>query len=201
MPESEHNAPNFGYRVYWKRDMSGESFSSKEVKDWRQEELVIPDQPSFTQYLIKIVSQNELGEANVAPEEVVGYSGEDKPLKAPTDFTVEVNSATDALLRWKSVPLESIRGHFKGYKIKTWAENRSGYREMKIQPNVEKALIVYLTPNNKNFAQIYVYNGKYNGPPSEVLSFHTPEGSTYRNEIQNIILKRLFFRTRTNFIF
>lgn len=33
-----------------------------------------------------------------------------------------------------------------------------------------------LVPHSKNFARVLVYNGRYNGPPSEVLGFDTPEG-------------------------
>lgn len=178
MPEIEHNAPQFEYKVYWKRDIPGEQFIPEVVKDWRQEELVIPDQPPFTQYRIKVVAKNELGDANVSPKEVIGYSGEDQPLQAPTNFTlVVVQSATTALLSWNPVPLESVRGHFKGYKIKTWAENRFGHREVQVQGDAKKALVTNFVPHSRNFAQVYVYNGKYNGPPSEILSFETPEGS------------------------
>lgn len=77
MPEIEHNAPRFQYRVYWKRDISGEEWQVEEITNWKQGEKVVDNQPSFQQYRIKVIAMNELGEANVSPKEVIGYSGED----------------------------------------------------------------------------------------------------------------------------
>lgn len=179
MPEIEHNAPRFQYRVFWRRDIPGEADEQKDVFDWRTSQLVIRDQPSFQQYRIKVIAINELGEANVSPKEVIGYSGENIPLQAPLNFTLlQVQSPTTALLSWNPVSLESVRGHFKGYKIKTWTENSIGDRQIQVQGDATKALVTNFVPNTKNYAQVYVYNGKYNGPSSAILSFDTPEGGT-----------------------
>lgn len=77
MPEIEHNAPRFQYRVYWKRDISGDQWNTQDIVNWKQSELVIPNLPTFEKYVIKVVAINEKGEANVAPKEIIGYSGED----------------------------------------------------------------------------------------------------------------------------
>lgn len=77
MAEIEHNAPRFQYRVYFKRDIPGVDFEHRDIPDWRQSEITIDDQPTFQEYRIKVVAMNELGVADVAPKEVVGYSGED----------------------------------------------------------------------------------------------------------------------------
>jgi len=77
MPEIEHNAPRFMYRVYWRRDIPGEQWVSNDISNWQENKLIVPDQPTFQQYRIKVVAINEKGEANVAPKEVIGYSGED----------------------------------------------------------------------------------------------------------------------------
>ncbi|CAG2067556.1 unnamed protein product [Timema podura] len=119
MPEIEHNAPRFMYRVYWKRDIPGEQWQSNDIMDWKQNKLVIPNQPTFQQYRIKVVAINEKGEANVSPKEEIGYSGEDVPTQAPQDFRVEqVTNSNSALLSWSPVPEDSIRGHFMGYKVR-----------------------------------------------------------------------------------
>lgn len=177
MPQIEHNAPKFQYRVYWKRDIRGVDYESEDITDWRRDRLVITGQPSYQQYRIKVIAMNELGEANVSPKEVIGYSGENEPLQAPSNFTlVQIQSATTAWLSWNPVPIESVRGHFKGYKIKTWTEDRNDPREIQVQGEATNALVNNFVPFTKNFAQVYVYNGKYNGPPSETLSIHMPEG-------------------------
>lgn len=179
MPEIEHNAPKFHYRVYWKRDIAGEPWNSDDIIDWQKSELIIPNQPTFQPYRIKVIAINEKGEANVAPKEVVGYSGEDVPLQAPTNFTlVQVTASTSALLSWNAVSPDSVRGHFKGYKVQTWTERdgEAGMREIHVKGDATRALVNKFVPHAKNIARVLVYNSRYNGPPSEILSFDTPEG-------------------------
>lgn len=180
MPEIEHNAPRFQYRVYWKRNISGEEWNTEDIFDWRKSEFLIRDQPTFQPYKIKVVAINEKGESNVTPIEMIGYSGEDSPLEAPSNFTlVQVNSGTTALLSWNPVSAESVRGHFKGYKIQTWTDKgkEDNMREILVKDDVRKALVTKFVPHSKNYARILAYNGRFNGPPSNTLSFETPEGT------------------------
>ncbi|XP_036318841.1 neuroglian isoform X1 [Rhagoletis pomonella] len=179
MPEIDHNAPDFHYRLSWKRDIPAASWESRDIYDWRQSNMVIPDQPTYVPYLIKVVAINQKGEANVAPTEVVGYSGEDRPLEAPTNFSmVQVTAATTAMLRWNHVSPESVRGRFKGYKIQTWTEKEGeeALREIHVDAISDQALVTQFKPDSKNFARVLAYNGRFNGPPSVVIDFDTPEG-------------------------
>ncbi|RZB77529.1 neuroglian, partial [Asbolus verrucosus] len=177
MPKIEHNADNFKYRVFWKQDIDGKEYESHDILDWREKRYVVENQPTFKQYRIKVKAINELGEANVAPEEVIGYSGESPPLEAPTNFTLlKIQGPKMALLSWNPVDKNSVRGHLKGYKIKTWSDVSTMHNEIQVQGYVTKALVDSLDPFTRNYAQVFVYNGKYNGPPSETLSFVTPEG-------------------------
>lgn len=180
MPEIEHNAPRFQYRISWKRDIPGEDWNSEDIFDWKQSELLIRDQPTFQPYKIKVVAMNEMGEANVTPVEVVGHSGEDSPLEAPGNFTlVRVTGSTTALLSWNHVSEQSVRGHFKGYKIQTWTDKgtESSLRELQVMPDANRTLVTNLVPFSKNYARILVANGRFNGPFSNTLSFETPEGT------------------------
>ncbi|KAH8344677.1 hypothetical protein KR067_003077 [Drosophila pandora] len=179
MPEIEHNAPGFQYRVNWKRDIPAAPWENQNIYDWRQNNIVITDQPTFVKYLIKVVAINEKGESNVAAEEVVGYSGEDRPLDAPTNFTMrQITSSTSGYMAWTPVSEESVRGHFKGYKIQTWTEKEGeeGLREIHVKGDTHNALVTQFKPDSKNFARILAYNGRFNGPPSAVIDFDTPEG-------------------------
>ena len=72
MPQIEHNAPKFQYRIYWKKDQPGEKWTIEDIADWRLKEVLIPNQPTYTRYRIKVVAHNQKGEANVAAEEVIG---------------------------------------------------------------------------------------------------------------------------------
>ncbi|XP_055709240.1 neuroglian isoform X1 [Phlebotomus papatasi] len=179
MPEIEHNAPLFQYRVYWNQDIPGAQTNTETIGNWRQSELVVRDQPTFQRYKIRVVAVNRMGEANVIANPVIGYSGEDRPLEAPKNFTVlQVTDSTKALMSWSPVSEDSVRGHFKGYKIQVWTqgEGEDNRREIHVKSDSNRALVDKCTPNALNYAKVLVYNSRYNGPPSETVSFTTPEG-------------------------
>jgi hypothetical protein len=77
MPQIEHNAPRFMYRVYYKRDIPGEKWTIQDINDWRRNSLQVDNQPTYQRYKIKIVAINEKGESRATASEVIGYSGED----------------------------------------------------------------------------------------------------------------------------
>jgi len=77
MPEIDHNAPRFQYRVLWRRNIAGEQWQSRDISDWQTDKIVVPNQPTFQEYLIKIVAINEKGQSNIAAKEILGFSGED----------------------------------------------------------------------------------------------------------------------------
>ncbi|XP_050669653.1 neuroglian [Leptidea sinapis] len=178
MPQIEHNGPGFYYLVSWRRNISGAAWSEQQVRDWNQNELVVTNTPTFQPYKIKVVAVNSKGTSNVAPVEVIGWSGEDTPQQPPANFSlVQVTSGTTALLSWNPVSPESVRGHFKGYKIQTWVDgDEDRLKEVLVKADASNTLVSVFKPFKKNNARILVYNGRYNGPPSETLSFVTPEG-------------------------
>ncbi|XP_025162697.1 neuroglian isoform X2 [Harpegnathos saltator] len=180
MSQIEHNAPRFMYRVYYKRDIPGERWTIQDVNDWRKNNLQVDNQPTYQRYKIKVGAINERGESKAMPVEVIGYSGEDVPLQAPGNFTLnQVKSSTTALLSWSPVSEESVRGELQGYKIQTWTEKEGekGMREIDIRGgNKTHAEVSKFIPYSKNFVRILAYNGRYNGPASELLTFDTPEG-------------------------
>lgn len=179
MPQIEHNGPGFGYKVYWKRDAVGGDYETRDIKNWTQQSLEIPDQPVFQRYRIKVIAVNDVGSSSSAPQEIIGYSGEDKPEKAPGNFTVvQVTGPNTAILKWEPVTNDSVRGHFKGYKIETWTEQigETGIQEFQLKENTDTALVNIFKPASKNYARIYVFNGRYQGPPSNTVFFITEEG-------------------------
>lgn len=126
-----------------------------------------------------MVAHNEKGEANVAAEEVVGYSGEDIPADAPTNFTLrEVIGPRSAVVSWDPVSPESVRGDFKGYKIQTWTEEsgEEKFREIIMTSESTRALVQSFKPYATNYARVLAFNGAYIGPTSNTIRFATPEG-------------------------
>lgn len=77
MPQIEHNAPRFSYRVYYRRDIPGEEWISQDITDWRKNNLLVENQPTYQRYKIKVIAINEKGESTATADEVTGYSGED----------------------------------------------------------------------------------------------------------------------------
>jgi len=75
---------------------------------------------------------------------------------------IAVKSSTSAQLSWSPVPVESVRGELRGYKIQTWTEKDSekGMREIDIRGNTTEALISKFVPYSRNFARILAYNGR-----------------------------------------
>ena len=95
----------------------------------------------FLVFRIRVVAHNAKGEANVSPEEFIGYSGEDVPAEAPTNFTLnEVVGPRSAVVSWNPVNENSIRGDFKGYKIQTWTQ-KSG--EEKFREIIMKCILIF----------------------------------------------------------
>ncbi|CAL4142400.1 unnamed protein product, partial [Meganyctiphanes norvegica] len=77
MPEIDHNAPAFKYRIYWKRDdIANAQWSSEDVVDWQQDHMIINNQPTFKPYSIKVEAHNEKGQAKEAATVITGWSGE-----------------------------------------------------------------------------------------------------------------------------
>ncbi len=129
------------------------------MADWRLKEVLIPNQPTYQRYRIKVVAHNEKGEANVAAEEVVGYSGEDIPAESPTNFTLrEVVGPRSAVVSWNPVSPESIRGEFKGYKIQTWTEEsgEEKFREIIMRSDSTRSLVQSFKPFAVNYARVLV---------------------------------------------
>ncbi|CAH1639978.1 unnamed protein product [Spodoptera littoralis] len=178
MPQIEHNGPGFYYLVTWRRNITGQPWVEEQVRDWQQTEYTVLNTPTFVPYKVKVTAVNYKGTSNVTPVEVIGWSGEDMPMQAPQNFTlVQVTTGTTALLNWNPVPPESVRGHFKGYKIQTWVDGEEDrLKEILVKADASSALVSKFKPYKKNNARILVYNGRFNGPASDTLSFHTPEG-------------------------
>ena len=178
MPQSEHNTHKFRYRVYHKEEGTNE-WKIEDVVNWRQKELLIPDQPVFTKYRIKVRAHNQVGESNVDALEVIGYSGEGEPSEAPKNFTLgEVIGPRSALVSWEPVNPESINGHFKGYKILTWTDTtgKENQREIIMRSDSTQSLVRSFKPFAVNYAQVLAFNGAYNGPASNTIEIVTPEG-------------------------
>ncbi|XP_077545441.1 neuroglian-like isoform X1 [Haemaphysalis longicornis] len=181
MSPFEHNAPGFFYKVLWKRDdIPGVMWDSRNIEDWRQDHYVVDDQPTFKRYRIKVEAHNRRGQANTAAREVEGYSGEDVPLTAPADFRlVRLLDSRSAEFAWNPVEPETVRGHFRGYKIQTCTSEECGSteRESALTADATTAIVSIFRPYSLNIVRLRVFNDQHDGPATEPVELITPEGT------------------------
>lgn len=180
MTQSEHHAPGFFYKVFWKRsDLENEPWNHKTINDWTQTKLVIDNTPTFKPYRIKVEAHNSRGQSLLQANEIIGWSGENRPTDAPKNLiNIPPVESKSSIFKWEPVSLESIRGHFKGYKIQTWTaeESEDQCKEVNVPSNVTHVRVEALKPNSLNYVQVLAYNQQYNGPASNRVEVRTPEG-------------------------
>ena len=127
MPLIEHNGRDFGYVIWWRRNGSNSAGTSYTILKPEIYYHVVPtQQPTYTAYEIYVKSKNTAGDCSEPPKVVIGWSGEDEPLVAPNDVSVDMESITGktATLTWTHVDTDParIRGYFRGYRIQFWRD-------------------------------------------------------------------------------
>lgn len=177
IPKKERNAEGFYYIVYWKQDDSNMDWNVNYTKNSEQCTLDIPNQPIYTRYRIKVKSANDMGELPTDATEIFGYSGEYYPEQAPTNLTLINVIGQSANLSWNRVPLKTLNGDFKGYKIQIWndIDGKVNMSETLIKKDVTNYLVDGLRPGTINYAQVLVLNNDYSSPPSESVQIKVTE--------------------------
>uniref|UniRef100_A0AAQ4QQT9 Neurofascin homolog (chicken) a n=1 Tax=Gasterosteus aculeatus aculeatus TaxID=481459 RepID=A0AAQ4QQT9_GASAC len=178
----ERNGPNLHYGVWWRRKDLGEEWSNVTTAESKH---VVHNTETYISYEIKVQARNEFGrgpESNV----VVGYSGEDKPVYAPTDLRVSKFDSTKAVLHWKPVDLSSVQGEFKEYRLYFWRESSlvpglvvskekktKGFYSIAAEPS---GILSDLVPYSRYKMFLVVANNLFEGPPSNTVEVITKEG-------------------------
>ncbi|XP_056429911.1 neuronal cell adhesion molecule isoform X8 [Hyla sarda] len=175
------NGPGLQYKVSWRQKDVDEEWTSVTVANVSK--YIVSGTSTFVPYEIKVQTLNDLGYAP-EPAVVIGHSGEDLPMVAPSNVEVEVINTTLAKVRWDSVPLTSVRGHLQGYRVYYWkAQNKTIRNRRHIEKwmlpfsgNRTHGMLPGLQPNTNYFLNVRVVNGKGEGPASKDKYFETPEG-------------------------
>ncbi|KAM9365625.1 neurofascin homolog (chicken) a [Pholidichthys leucotaenia] len=178
----ERNGPNLQYSVWWRKKDSGEDWNNVTTVGSKH---VVHNTETYVPYEIKIQARNEFGagpESNV----VTGYSGEDKPIDAPTDLRVSKVDSTKANIHWKPVDLNSVQGEFKEYRLYYWRESSLvpglvGSKEKKTKgfystTTEPSGILSDLVPYSKYKMYMVVANNHLESPPSNTVDFTTKEG-------------------------
>ncbi|XP_074050017.1 neuronal cell adhesion molecule isoform X8 [Macrotis lagotis] len=177
----DSNGPGLQYKVSWRQKDGDDEWTSVVVANVSK--YIVSGTPTFVPYLVKVQALNDVGFAP-EPEIIIGHSGEDLPMVAPSNVHVNVVNSTLAEVHWEPVPSKSIRGHLKGYRIYYWKVKNSSKRNRR---HVEKKILTFngnkthgmlpgLEPYSHYTLNVRVVNGKGEGPASVDQEFNTPEG-------------------------
>ncbi|KAJ1353756.1 hypothetical protein KIN20_010464, partial [Parelaphostrongylus tenuis] len=211
MAREEWNGKNFHYKIKYRP-------SEGEDGDWKEVQVNDPfanrytitldedkDVKPFQLYEVQVQAVNDMGEANVQPETVRGYSGEGVPSSIPTGFRVVSKDGTTATFAWNPVDPRTANGNFTGYKITHWYDEtddvededdydekfrfRRSYKTLRRKrateskrrtiifgPRATSGTVTDLQPDTDNYATIQMINGAHEGEPSMVIQFRTDEG-------------------------
>ncbi|XP_050956526.1 neuronal cell adhesion molecule-like isoform X10 [Labeo rohita] len=175
------NGPNLKYKVMWRQQDTEKEWASVNVANVSK--FVVSGTPTFVPYEVMVQALNEYG-PGPQPSPVIGYSGEDFPSAAPGNVQVLVQNSTLAEVRWSPVPLESVRGRLRGYKVHYQRErslhrhnSHHGKQRTEIfSPNKTNGKLPDLLPYSVYSLHVTAFNGRGEGPASTVERFETPEG-------------------------
>ncbi|KTG03424.1 hypothetical protein cypCar_00013715 [Cyprinus carpio] len=199
----EHNGPSLEYKLSYRLLGVEDSWKEQMVK---RHSFVVRDTPTFVPYEVKIQAFNRHGWAP-EPRVVTGYSGEDLPLAAPEDVSVEVLNCTMLRVSWSPVPQSTLRGHLGGYTVHWWQTQSlltskripSERQSLTISGNRSHTMVPGLKPFSEYSLTVNVFNRRGNGPSSSPISFTTPQGGkkaltveTFRNSAVWAFAKFLF---------
>uniref|UniRef100_A0A667X2X5 Neural cell adhesion molecule L1 n=1 Tax=Myripristis murdjan TaxID=586833 RepID=A0A667X2X5_9TELE len=188
MDRRNFNGPDFQYRVMWRRAVgSGPTWHTNYTT---APLFIVNNVGNFSAFELKVQAINQKGEGP-EPDPVIGYSGEDVPLEAPMDVGVELYNSTAITVTWAAVGKETVRGRLLGYKIYLTMIGSNGHHRgrramepettmVETEPNELTKVISSLRPYSLYTLAVTVFNSKGDGPPSETVTFTTPEGAPGR---------------------
>uniref|UniRef100_A0A8C1PAF3 Neural cell adhesion molecule L1 n=1 Tax=Cyprinus carpio TaxID=7962 RepID=A0A8C1PAF3_CYPCA len=169
------NGPGFRYKVMWRKVLgSGPSWHTKFMTS---PPFTVTDVGNFSAFDIKVQAVNEMGEGP-EPKSTIGYSGEDYPIEAPMDVGVALINSTTVVVKWAPINRETVRGRLQGYKVIycTVLSSPSNISFLITDSNEERKVLGDLQPYSHYGLSVSVFNNKGEGPQSDPLTFHTPEG-------------------------
>ncbi|XP_078273092.1 neuronal cell adhesion molecule-like isoform X4 [Rhinoraja longicauda] len=177
----QHNGPGLTYKVSWRQKVGDDEWTSVMVANVSK--YIVSGTPVFSPYELKVQAFNSFGAAP-EPEVVIGYSGEDLPMVAPSNVRVHVVNSTLAKVHWDPVPPKTVRGFLKGYKIYyrkqgSLIKRNKRHTEMKIltfSGDKNHGMLPGLQPFSLYKLNVRVFNGKGEGPASADVALRTPEG-------------------------
>lgn len=174
-----HYGSNFGYiiafRPHDKREWLKVTVSDPQAHKYIHKDSDI--QPS-TKFEVKMKAFNSQGEGPYSVSSFI-YSAQDVPSEAPTIVEARALSATEAIVCWMPVQLQTV----ERYQVRYWrqtVENEASAQRVLVSSQENHTRLDHLKPNSHYLIEVRAYNGAGYGPSSARYEIHTKKAPPSR---------------------
>ncbi|XP_043084508.1 contactin-1a [Puntigrus tetrazona] len=170
---------NFGYIIAFKPHNDPE-WMRVTVTDPQAQKYVHKDAkilPS-TKFEVKMKAFNSQGEGPFSISAFI-YSAQDVPAEAPTIIETRTLSATEAVLSWVPVQMQTV----EGYQVRYWresVENEASVQHVVVVSRENYTRLENMKPNSHYLIEVRAYNGAGYGPASQRHKIHTKKSPPSR---------------------
>lgn len=174
-----HYGSNFGYIIAF-RPHDKHDWLKVTVSDPHAHKYIHKDsniQPS-TRFEVKMKAFNSQGEGPFSVSSFI-YSAQDVPSEAPTIVEARALSATEAIICWMPVRLQTV----EKYQVRYWrqtVENEASAQRVPVSSQENHTRLDHLKPNSHYLIEVRAYNGAGFGPPSDRYEIHTKKAPPSR---------------------
>uniref|UniRef100_A0A8C1KJ85 Contactin 1 n=1 Tax=Cyprinus carpio TaxID=7962 RepID=A0A8C1KJ85_CYPCA len=170
---------NFGYIIAFKPHNDPE-WMRVTVTDPQARKYVHKDSkiPPSTRFEVKMKAFNSQGEGPFSISAFI-YSSQDVPAEAPTIIEARTLSATEAVVSWVPLQLQTV----EGYQVRYWresVENEASAQRALVSSRENHTRLDNMKPNSHYLIEVRAYNGAGYGPASQRHKIYTKKAPPSR---------------------
>ncbi|XP_050956527.1 contactin-1a [Labeo rohita] len=170
---------NFGYIIAFKPH-SDDEWMTVTVTDPQAQKYVHKDSkiPPSTRFEVKMKAFNSQGEGPFSNSAFIS-SAQDVPAEAPTIIEARTLSATEAVVSWVPVQLQTV----EGYQVRYWresVENEASAQRVLVPSRENHTRLDNMKPNSHYLIEVRAYNGAGYGPASQRHKIYTKKAPPSR---------------------
>ncbi|XP_052454316.1 contactin-1a [Carassius gibelio] len=163
---------NFGYIIAFKPHNDPE-WMRVTVTDPQARKYVHKDPkiPPSTRFEVKMKVFNSQGEGPFSVSSFI-YSSQDVPAEAPSIIEARTLSATEAVVSWIPLQLQTV----EGYQVRYWresVENEASAQRVLVSSGENHTRLDNMKPSSHYLIEVRAYNGAGYGPSSHRRKIHT----------------------------
>ncbi|XP_052400437.1 contactin-1a [Carassius gibelio] len=170
---------NFGYIIAFKPQNDPE-WMTVTLTDPQAQKYIHKDSkiPPSTRFEVKMKAFNSQGEGPFSVSAFI-YSAQDVPAEAPTIIEARTLSATEAVVSWVPVQLQTV----EGYQVWYWresVENEASAQRVLVSSRENHTRLDNMKPNSHYLIEVRAYNGAGYGPASQRHKIYTKKAPPSR---------------------